>query len=151
MKLKVLKLDDAKVPTYAHPGDAGMDIYFLGVESPDGEMLPKAFVPGERYLCKSGIAIQMEEGFEAQVRSKSGLSLKQGLVVLNSPGTIDNGYRGEIGALIHNVSDRVQVLQPGEKMAQLVFAPIYRAEVEVVEELDANERGARGFGSSGRT
>lgn len=141
MKVLFKKLDKrAVIPTYAHPGDAGMDLHCLyGFE----------LAPGERLLVQTGLGIALEEGFEAQVRPRSGNALKKGVTVLNAPGTIDSGYRGEVCALVINHGLEVASFEPGDRVAQLVVAPIVRAEVEVVEELPENIRGARGFGSTG--
>jgi len=139
--VKVKRLsDEAALPSYAHKGDAGMDLY--SVE--DVELKP-----GERKLVGTGIKIAVEEGFEAQVRPKSGLAIKEGITVLNTPGTIDSGYRGEVKVILVNLSDKVFEIKKGSKIAQLIFAKVEEAKLEEVEELDETSRNEGGFGSTG--
>jgi len=141
MKLFVKKLSaDAKVPSYAKKGDSGMDLYA-------NETIE--LKPGMRALVKTGIKIALPEGFEAQVRPKSGIALKNGITVLNTPGTIDSGYRGEVCVILINLGSEVFKVEKGKKIAQLVVGSVAHAEVEVVEELDDTERSDRGFGSTG--
>jgi dUTP pyrophosphatase len=130
----------AKLPTYAHPGDAGMDV--CSIED-------VVIAPGARALVKTGFAMEIPDGFEAQVRPRSGLAIKSGITVLNTPGTIDSGYRGEVGVILINLSDVPFHVEKGMKIAQMVIAKFERAEVEVVSELSSSERGAGGFGSTG--
>ncbi len=106
--------------------------------------------PGERMLVPTGIAIALPEGFEAQVRPRSGLALKHGITVLNSPGTIDADYRGEVGVILINHSDTPFPIRRGERIAQMVVAPVSRARFQTVDTLPETERGSGGFGSSGR-
>ena len=139
---KVKKLrEDAILPKYASSGDSGADLF-----TPD-EVIIKA---GERKLVKTGIAIALPEGYEAQVRSKSGLALKAGLMVLNSPGTVDEKYRGEVGVIIFNTSKEDYKFDAGAKIAQLVISPISQSDFIVLDELDETDRGQGGFGSTGK-
>lgn len=133
------------LPAYASSGAAGMDLRAaLGPE----ERLSLA--PGERALVPTGIAIALPQGFEAQVRPRSGLALRHGLTCLNSPGTVDCDYRGEIKVILANLGREAVVIAHGERIAQLVVAPVARAAWREVEALDATARGEGGFGSSGR-
>jgi dUTP pyrophosphatase len=100
-------------------------------------------------LVKTGLKMAIPKGFEGQVRPRSGLALKQGITCLNSPGTIDSDYRGEVGVILINLSDSVVQLAKGERIAQLVICPVARATVQVVDSLDETERGEGGFGSTG--
>lgn len=112
---------------------------------------PITLEPFERVLIHTGIFLQIPEGYEVQVRSRSGLALKKGLIVLNEPGTIDADYRGEVGVILYNSGKEPQIIEPGERIAQLVVAKVEHAELEEVEEIDkeATERGAGGFGHTG--
>ena len=140
-KLKKLS-DNAIVPKYAHVGDAGMDLYSTGeVRIP----------PMSAKLVHTGIAIALPDGYEAQIRSRSGLALKSGVFVLNSPGTLDSCYRGEIGVILFNTTKNDFYIQSGSRVAQMVLAPITRGEAIVVEDLDETDRGDGGFGSTGIT
>jgi dUTP pyrophosphatase len=130
----------AKLPTYAHPGDAGMDV--CSIED-------VVIAPDARHLVKTGFAMELPDGFEAQVRPRSGLAIKSGITVLNTPGTIDSGYRGEVGVILINLSDVPFHVEKGMKIAQMVIAKFERAEIEEVSELSSSERGAGGFGSTG--
>lgn len=139
--IKVLKLNpDAILPFYANDGDAGMDICAIS-----REVIP----PGEWRLIRTGISLEIPTNMEAQVRPRSGLSLKHGITVLNSPGTIDAGYRGEIGVILINHGSNVFVVEEQMRIAQLIFA--YVAHVELVPSISLSEttRGIGGFGSSG--
>lgn len=141
--VKVKKLhEDAKLPQYANQwSDSGADVF--SIEKYE-------IKPGERVLVKTGIAISVSDGYECQVRSKSGLALKRGLIVLNSPGTVDNGYRGEVGVIICNLSNETQIIEKGDKVAQLVIVPVGQAIFLEVNELDSTTRGDGGFGSTGK-
>ncbi|EEA86205.1 dUTP diphosphatase [Peptacetobacter hiranonis] len=140
-ELKIKKLnEDAIIPKFAHKGDAGMDLYSVSeVEIP----------AGETRLIKTGIAIQLPNMTEAQVRPRSGLALKHSITVLNTPGTIDEGYRGEIGVILINHGKETFVVEKHMKIAQMVVKPIYEVNVMEVEELTDSERGEGGFGSTG--
>lgn len=143
MELKVLKFNSAAVlPTYAHPGDAGLDLF--SVEAAE-------ILPGETQLVKTGIAIALPQNTEAQIRPRSGLALKHSVTVLNSPGTIDAGYRGEIGIILINHGKKPFQIVPGAKIAQMVISSIIQAKVTIVDELYSTSRGDRGFGSTGKT
>lgn len=133
---------DAVLPAYAHPSDAGMD-----VRSVEELVIPA----GKRALVHTGLVIILPPLYEAQVRPRSGLALKFGVTVLNTPGTIDSGYRGEIGVILANFGDADFVVKKGDKIAQLVIAPVTQPEVCEVTEIDETDRGAGGFGSTGRT
>lgn len=107
-------------------------------------------MPGERHLIPTGIAIALPDGYEAQIRPRSGLALRHGIALVNSPGTIDPDYRGEIGIIIINHGAEPFVIKAGERIAQMVFASFARAELDEVDELDGTERGEGGFGHTGR-
>jgi dUTP pyrophosphatase len=130
------------LPAYATPGSAGADLA-AAVETP--LVLP----PGGRALVPTGIALALPVGFEAQVRPRSGLALRSGVTVLNSPGTIDSDYRGEIGVILANLGSESVTIARGERIAQLVVAPVRQVEWQAVPSLPATPRGAGGFGSSG--
>lgn len=133
---------DLPLPAYATAGSAGMDLV-AAIEAP--ETLP----PGARALVPTGIAIALPAGYEAQVRPRSGLALKHGITVLNSPGTIDSDYRGEIKVILVNLGAESVVIERGTRIAQLVLAPVALAEWAVRASLEATEREAGGFGSTG--
>lgn len=152
-EIKVLVLEHGKkcyddVPLqYAKAGDAGVD---LRAAIPETVYLP----PRSRTLIPTGIKIELPViesalGIEAQVRPRSGLALKYGVSVTNTPGTIDQGYRGEIGVILENLGESAYLVSPGDRIAQLVIAPVYRATFTVVSEIGDTERGSDGFGSSG--
>ena len=130
------------LPAYASAGAAGMDL----VAALD---TPLTLKPGERAAVPTGIALALPEGYEAQVRPRSGLALTQGITVLNSPGTIDADYRGEIRVILANLGTEPVTLARGERVAQLVLAPVSRIAWVAVEALPESGRGARGFGSTG--
>ncbi len=132
----------ATIPTRAHPGDAGMDLY-----ADEEEVWLK---PGRRYAVGTGIAMALPAGFEGQVRSRSGNAIKLGLAVLNSPGTIDPGYRGEIKVILHNTSNNSVCIERGMRIAQLVIAKFESPQVLEVDDLDDTDRGTGGFGSTGK-
>lgn len=141
IKLGFKKINpDAILPVYAHPGDAGMDLY-----SVDNLIV----APGERALVHTGLVMNLPAGFEAQVRPRSGLALKNGITVLNTPGTIDEGYRGEVGVILANFGDSPFTVSRGSKIAQMVVSPVTRVMPIEVDEVDDTERGAGGFGSTG--
>lgn len=141
MELRVKKLkEDAVLPEYAHPGDAGLDL-FANCAAEIGA--------GESVMVGTGIAIQVPQGTEAQVRPRSGLALKHQVTVLNTPGTIDEGYRGEVGVILINHGRRSFKVEKGMKIAQMVVKPVTRIEVLEVGELSDTARGAGGFGSTG--
>jgi dUTP pyrophosphatase len=130
----------AKLPTYATPGAAGMDLYA------DQDM---TIMPGDSRLIKTNVAIELPVGYEAQVRPRSGLALKNRITVLNTPGTIDSDYRGGIGVILHNAGIHIFTVKPGDRIAQLVIARYERIEAVEVGELSGTARGAGGFGHTG--
>jgi dUTP pyrophosphatase len=133
---------DLPLPSYATSGSAGMDL----LAAVDAPMVLKT---GERALIPTGIAIALPVGYEAQVRPRSGLALKQGVTTLNTPGTIDADYRGEIGVILINHGAELVTIERGMRIAQLVIASVVQATWQVVESLDSTQRGAGGFGSTG--
>jgi len=142
MILKVKKLsDDAIMPSYAHPGDAGLDLF----AAEDAEI-----GPGESRLVRTGVCIELPRGTEGQVRPRSGLALKHAVTVLNSPGTVDEGYRGEVGVILINHGKSVFKVTKGMKIAQMVVARVERVDVVEAGELGATRRGEGGFGSTGQ-
>ena len=141
MKLSIRRIDPAaQMPTYAHPGDAGMDVRSI-------EEL--TLEPGARALVHTGLVFQLPPDAEAQVRPRSGLALKYGVTVLNSPGTIDAGYRGEVGVILVNLGQRPFKIEKGMKIAQVVVSRVEQAEIVDVQETDETDRGSGGFGSTG--
>src|SRR5262245_13283884 len=134
---------DLPLPAYQTKDSAGLDLA-AAVDAP----VPLA--RGARALIPTGLALALPEGFEAQVRPRSGLALRHGITVLNAPGTIDADYRGEIRVLLVNHGEEPFVVQRGDRIAQLVICPVAQAEVRVVPALDATARGAGGYGSTGR-
>ena len=141
MEIKILKLNEAAIiPCYAHPDDAGLDLFAIE----ETEILP-----GETQLVNTGIAIALPPNTEAQIRPRSGLALKHSVTVLNSPGTIDAGYRGEVGVILINHGKKPFQVTFGMKIAQMVIASIIQTKVTVVERLDGTSRADMGFGSTG--
>lgn len=141
MKVKIQRIHpDAHLPSAAHPGDAGLDL--KAVE-------PIVLQPGERGLVHTGIAMALPPNTEAQIRPRSGLALKHGITVLNTPGTIDEGYRGEVGVLVINHGQEAFSITPGMKIAQMVIKPVLPVEIEAVDALPDSSRGVGGFGSTG--
>lgn len=143
MKLKVINRSHHPLPEYATPLSAGLDLR-ANLSS------PVTLLPMGRALIPTGLFIALPPGFEAQVRPRSGLALKKGIGVLNSPGTIDADYRGEIGVILVNLSDEPFEVQDGERIAQMIVARHERVEWTAVDELDETERGAGGFGHTGK-
>ena len=139
LKVKIID-EDAKIPKYANPGDAGLDLY--SVEE-------KVIQPGEAELIRTGIVIELPPGTEAQIRPRSGLALKHSVTVLNSPGTIDEGYRGEIKVILINHGKEPFKVEKHMRIAQMVVAPVARVKITETEQLSGSERGEGGFGSSG--
>ena len=131
---------DARLPEYAHSGDAGMDIYLPSTVAP--------MVPGEIRIVPVGFAVEIPKGYELQIRSRSGLA-SRGLVVANSPGTVDSTYTGEVGVILWNVSNGIHPLEKGMRVAQLVLNKVPEVQWQIVDELEESERGEGGFGSSG--
>ena len=143
MKIKIINNSHHPLPKYATADSAGMDLRANLDE-------PITLAPMERRLIPTGLHIALPAGYEAQVRPRSGLALKHGIGVLNSPGTIDADYRGEIGVILVNLSQVPFVVQDGERIAQMVIARHETAEWESVETLDETERGTGGFGHTGK-
>lgn len=140
-KLLVKKLNEkAIMPNYAHEGDAGLDLYSIE---------EKVIEPGETALVHTGISIQLPKNTEAQIRPRSGLAIKNSITVLNTPGTIDEGYRGEICIIIINHGKNSFKIEESMKIAQMVIKPVYKVLVEQAEDLEDSSRGEKGFGSSG--
>ncbi len=141
MTVKVLRTDPAaQLPVYAHPGDAGMDVRSIEEVT---------LSPGARALIHTGLVLMLPPNAEAQVRPRSGLALKHGVTVLNTPGTIDAGYRGEVGVILVNLGTEPFVVEKDMKIAQIVVSPVAQAEVVEVTSVDETDRGAGGFGSTG--
>jgi dUTP pyrophosphatase len=134
---------DLPLPAYATPGSAGLDL-LAAVDA------PVALAPLARRLVPTGLALALPAGFEAQVRPRSGLALKEGVTLLNAPGTIDSDYRGEVGAVLVNLGDAPVTIERGQRIAQLVIAPVVQAALAETDDLSATARGASGFGSTGR-
>lgn len=143
MRLTIVKLrDDAILPAYQTAGAAGADLHAC---------LDEAVVlrPLERKVIPTGLALSIPEGFEVQIRARSGMSIKHGITMVNGIGTIDADYRGELGILLINVSQEDFVIEPGMRVAQMVLARYEKVEWDQVNELDTTERGTGGYGSSG--
>ncbi len=141
MEIKIIKLNEAAIlPSYSHSGDAGLDLFSIEA---------KEILPGETQLINTGIAIALPPNTEAQIRPRSGLALKHSITVLNSPGTIDAGYRGEIGIiLINHGKNRFKVV-PGMKVAQMVVSSFIQAKLMIANDLNVTTRNNNGFGSTG--
>lgn len=143
MRIKIVNKSNHPLPHYGTEAAAGVDLR-ANIET------PITLKPLERTLVKTGLFLELPVGYEAQVRPRSGLAYKNGITVLNSPGTIDADYRGEVGVILVNLSNESFVIENGERIAQLVIAKHEQAEWELVEELAETERGAGGFGSTGK-
>ena len=140
-EVKVKKLSEkAVLPSFAHPGDAGLDLF--SIEN-------KVLEPGRSYLVKTGISIQLPKNTEAQIRPRSGLALKHTISLTNTPGTIDEGYRGEIGVIMINHGNENFEIKEGMKIAQMVIKPIYEVNITESKDLSDTSRGEGGFGSTG--
>ena len=142
MTVKIINQSNNPLPAYATEGSSGMDIRAFVTE-------PVTLQPLERALIPTGLFIALEEGYEAQIRPRSGLAIKQGITCLNTPGTIDADYRGEVGVILINLSEEEVVIEDGERIAQMVFCPIQKVTLTEVTELTDSARGAGGFGSTG--
>lgn len=143
MKVKVINRSHHALPEYATPQSAGLDLRANLTE-------PITLAPLERKLVPTGLYIELPQGYEAQVRPRSGLALKHGIGLLNSPGTIDADYRGEIGVILVNISNEPFIINDGERIAQMVVARHEQVEWQPVDVLDETERGDGGFGHTGR-
>ncbi|MBQ4422022.1 MAG: dUTP diphosphatase [Schwartzia sp.] len=141
MTVKVLRTDPAaQLPSYAHPGDAGMDV--RSIED-------VTLAPGARALVHTGLVLMLPPDAEAQVRPRSGLALKHGVTVLNTPGTIDAGYRGEVGVILINAGENDFTIARGDRIAQMVIQQLSDVQLVAAEQLSDTSRGAGGFGSTG--
>lgn len=142
MKIKIINHSENSLPAYETTGSAGMDLR---------ANLTEAVIlhPLERKLIPTGLFIELPQGYEAQVRPRSGLAAKKGLTVLNSPGTIDSDYRGEIKVILINLSNEPQTIETGERIAQMIISHFEQISWEQVQELEITERGAGGFGHTG--
>lgn len=146
MKIGIRSLpgnEDLPLPRQMSSGASGFDLFAAVSE-------PIPLLPGKWELIPTGIALQMPEGFEAQIRPRSGLALKYGITVLNAPGTIDADYRGEVGVILLNLGNQDFIVKRGERVAQLVFHLVPQVELELKDQLDHTSRGSGGFGHTGR-
>ena len=141
--IKIVNKSHHPLPDYATSGSSGMDLR----ANLDGPLQLQSM---ERLLIPTGLFIAMPENMEAQIRPRSGLAIKQGLTCLNTPGTIDADYRGEIKVILINLSTEVQTIQDGDRIAQMVFCGVEKAILESVDELEMTQRGAGGFGQTGK-
>lgn len=139
VKIKKIK-ENAIVPSYVHDGDSGVDLF----STEDYELMP-----GERVLVSTGLKMSIPIGYEAQIRPKSGLALNHGISIVNTPGTIDSSYRGEIGIIVINLGKTNYKIEEGKKIAQMVINKVENAKFVVVDELENTHRGDGGFGSTG--
>src|SRR6476619_1880422 len=137
--IKIINHSDNAIPHYATPGSAGMDIRANLTE-------PLIFQPLQREMVPTGLFIELPDGYEAQVRPRSGLANKQGITCLNSPGTVDSDYRGEIKVILINLSNQEQTIQHGDRIAQMIISKVERAKLELVHQLNETQRGEGGFG-----
>lgn len=146
--LKLLKLEhfdeNLQLPSYESHSAAGADLRAC-LENKDRLVIP----PGKRLLVPTGLAMEIPQGYEVQIRPRSGLSLKTQLLVVNSPGTIDADYRGEVKIIMGNLGDSEEIIEHGDRIAQMVLCPVTQAKIEVVDTLSETQRGSGGFGSTG--
>ena len=142
MQVKITNKSKHDLPKYETAGSSGMDI-----RANIDEVV--SLKPLQRALIKTGLFLEMDPSIECQIRPRSGLALKKGLTVLNTPGTVDADYRGEVGVILINLSEEVVVIEDGERIAQMVFCPIQKVTLTEVTELTDSARGAGGFGSTG--
>ena len=140
--IKIINHSDNDTPCYATPGAAGMDIRANLIN-------PITLLPLQREMVPTGLFIELPEGYEAQVRPRSGLANNQGITCLNSPGTVDSDYRGEIKVILINLSDEQQTIQHGDRIAQMIISKVERAKLQLVHQLNETERGEGGFGHTG--
>ena len=143
IKVKIINKSHHQLPAYATPGSAGMDVRAY---------LPDASVvlgPMERALIPTGLYMELPHGYECQIRPRSGLAIKHGISLVNAPGTVDSDYRGEIGVILINLSDKPFTVNDGERVCQMVIAPYTRVDWENVNRIDSTERGDGGFGHTG--
>ena len=142
IKIKIVNKGNQPLPEYATPQSAGVDLRANIDEPIELKPLSRALIP-------TGLHIALPEGYEAQIRPRSGLAIKKGITCLNTPGTIDADYRGEVGVILINLSAETFIVNPGERIAQMIINKFEQAEFELVEELDETERGEGGFGHTG--
>jgi dUTP pyrophosphatase len=142
IQVKVVNKGGQPLPCYETAQSAGLDLRAALAED-------LVLAPGARALVATGLYLEIPAGYEAQVRPRSGLALKRGLTVLNAPGTVDADYRGEVGVILINLSDEEQRIESGDRVAQLLFAPVTRGELLEVQVLEDTARGRGGFGSTG--
>jgi len=140
--INIINTSSNPLPSYATPGSAGMDIRAMLEQS-------VTLQPLERFMVPTGLFIELPEGFEAQIRPRSGLAIKQGITCLNSPGTIDSDYRGEIKVILINLSNTLQLINDGDRIAQMVIAKTEKATLLLVPQLNETFRGEGGFGHTG--
>lgn len=140
--INIVNLSNNPLPKYETAGSAGMDLSAMLAE-------PVIIKPLQRVLIPTGIYIELPDGYEAQIRPRSGLAIKKGISVLNSPGTIDSDYRGEIKVILINLSNETIVINTGERIAQMVVAKYEKVQLHEVDELDSTDRGTGGFGHTG--
>ena len=143
IEIKIINHSSNALPEYATTGSSGMDIR----ASLD---VPQSLQPFERVLIPTGLFIELPNGYEAQIRPRSGLAIKQGITCLNTPGTIDADYRGEIKIILINLSQQEQVIQPGDRIAQMIIQQVDKAVWKEVDELEVTGRNAGGFGHTGK-
>ncbi len=143
LPVKIINRSANPLPAYATVGSSGMDVRADLVA-------PIELTPLQRYLVPTGLFIEIPEGYEAQVRPRSGLAVKQGITCLNTPGTIDADYRGEIKVILINLSNETQVIQSGDRIAQLVFQKVEKIQLVEAVEISATQRGDGGFGHTGK-
>ena len=143
IKVGITVENNVEIPKYMTEGAAGIDVS-ANIEK-EIELKPL-----ERYLVPTGIKLEIPEGFEIQVRPRSGLAFKHGITVLNTPGTIDSDYRGEVKVLLINLSNEIYKIQPNERIGQLILSKVYRLDFEVKEDLSETKRGEGGFGHTGK-
>lgn len=142
VSVKVVNQSDNDIPQYATQGAAGMDLKA-------NLQQPVSLSPLQRQMIPTGLFIELPDGYEAQVRPRSGMAHKNGITCLNSPGTIDSDYRGEIKIILINLSDTLQTIKHGDRIAQLIIAKVEKAEWKVVQQLNQSQRGEGGFGHTG--
>jgi dUTP pyrophosphatase len=143
IEIKIINHSINPLPEYATPGSSGMDIR-ASLEQ------PKTLQPLERALIPTGLFIELPEGYEAQIRPRSGLAIRQGITCLNSPGTVDSDYRGEIKIILINLSGEEQVIHPGDRIAQMIIQPVEKGILKEVNLLETTERNTGGFGHTGK-
>lgn len=142
IKVKIINRSGYDLPAYETPSAAGMDIH-AAIDA------PVTLAPLQRTLVPTGLRIQLPQGYECQIRPRSGLALRSGISLVNTPGTVDADYRGEIGVIVINLSDTPFTINPGERIAQMIIAPYSHVEWEAVERIDETKRGEGAFGHTG--